>query len=319
MCDRRFQVSYLIKYATKVETHSDVRLRGKEEMDKVDVLADGVKNIHLATEKHVEKQLDAKKVKGPKKLAREISYTEVLWNNLSFPYVMCNVEFISAPSLPLEARPGVLKQRIGRSCDHDPQSGRENFPAWRQFTPSQVLLISEYKSSSVRSDETSLFMVRPPELFAFDSLTLYLKCFKGCRRRGSITADLSSCPWIGGTGLHYKLRTSHLQDAIEFLERQSYDGNCHAGELLHAIFYPLQDGNEDLQELFLDNTSTDKVIIVNSLVKPSSQIQFVYHLCLTLGRVKTDLDFMHERCMSNSELLFKSFVIHKFSFCFQFY
>ena len=295
MCDRRFQVSYLIKYATKVETHSDVRIQGKPDIDKVKVLADGIKNIHLATDKYAEKQLEAKKSNSLKKLAREISYPEVLWNNLSFPYVMCNVDFVHAPSLPPESRPGLLKLRVFANADGGPQDGRENFEQWRQFTPSQLLLASEYKGSSVMPDLTSLFMVRPPELLIFDSLTVFLKCFKGCKDRGSITEELSSCSWIGGTGLNYKVRESHLEDAITFLETRSAEGDVHADDLLNSIFYPIRDGDDSCITLFLDKTCPNKVVVVNSLVRPSSHIQFLYHLCVTLGRVRTDLDFMHKR------------------------
>ena len=288
--------SYLCKYATKAETHSRVHLQGKN-VDSVTVTSEGIENIHLSTDKFVDRLQQKKKgTLAYKSQVKEISYGEVLMNTHRIPYVHTNVQFVHASTLLPECRSGYLKNSPS-NIEVFPQEGREDFPIWRQFSQTQVLLCQEIASSPLVPDATTCFSIRPPELMIFNNLIIFLKCFAhGKKSKESLDFNLENCPWIDGIGRRYWIRISQLKNAINFLEKRNAEGQDHRPkELLDNIFYPCLHGDETKIEMFVDLTAEKEVVVVSSLVKPSAQAQLLYHLCMTMGRVDTDLDFMMKR------------------------
>ena len=106
MCDRTFQVSYLVKY-----------ISGKEEHQLCDIASTReVTEVKATTEEHAhEKITGCRKIMEQKEkqhphMAREICLAEVMWFNLGLSYTFCNAHFVHLATLPLENRVGVLNR-----------------------------------------------------------------------------------------------------------------------------------------------------------------------------------------------------------------
>ena len=105
MCDRKFQVSYFVKYVLGKEEHQLVDVAGtKEETE-----------IRVTTEDHAHEKISGcknvlmKKLEASKShLGREVSLSEVVWFVLGFPYTYSTADFVHAQTLPLENRVGIL-------------------------------------------------------------------------------------------------------------------------------------------------------------------------------------------------------------------
>jgi hypothetical protein len=195
MCDRHFQVSYLVKY-----------ISGKEEHQLVDVAGSkNITDVEVTTAEHAHEKISgcAKIVKAKEKLKhhlrREISPPEIVWFLLGFPYTHCTADFVHVPTLPLDSRAAVTTSgsRFGRAV-HIRKKAK--LPQWRQFTIAQEAHIEEYTKSCVSIDRTSAFNLRPPELLIFDSLELYNECFvpKPVKPLPKLSADITNDIWMDG-------------------------------------------------------------------------------------------------------------------------
>jgi hypothetical protein len=110
VCDRRFQVAYLVKYATKSESHAFVKAKGQKDINSVAMESDRVQNLGFATDARAEKKKQEKDQKKNKvAIVREVAYTEVLWQVFQYDYVRTNVEFVHVSTQPPESRSQTLK------------------------------------------------------------------------------------------------------------------------------------------------------------------------------------------------------------------
>ena len=176
MCDRKFQVSYLIKYAC-----------GKEEHQLVDVT--GTKNqseIRLTTEEHGHEKITScrrnleKNINSSKScMGREVSLAEVVWFVLGLRYTYCTADFVHTHTLPLENRIGILAYSKTSEFVRDSETDvltavhlrvAANLPSWHCFTNAQIKHIEDLCNSPYIMDFTSGFNIRPPELLFFDDL-----------------------------------------------------------------------------------------------------------------------------------------------------
>jgi len=105
MCDRHFQVAYLVKYVS-----------GKEERNLVDVVGSKViDEVRVTTEDHAhEKITSCRRIVEEKEnikehSAREVRLAEVVWFVMGFPYTYCTANFVHVPTLPLGFRGAVRK------------------------------------------------------------------------------------------------------------------------------------------------------------------------------------------------------------------
>jgi len=105
LCDRHFQVSYLVKYVSGKEEHQLVDVAGSKT----------VVEVKVTTEDHAHekitgcKQIVDKKASTHHHLAREISLAEVVWFNLGFRYTYCTADFVHIQTLPLAFRDAIRK------------------------------------------------------------------------------------------------------------------------------------------------------------------------------------------------------------------
>jgi hypothetical protein len=111
MCDRKFQVSYLVKY-----------ISGKEEHQLVDVNpSKNINEVKATTQSHAHEKIsgcrklveDKENKRG--QLGREICLAEVMWFNLNLPYTYCNSDFVHVSTLPLENRVGLIDNKWRQS------------------------------------------------------------------------------------------------------------------------------------------------------------------------------------------------------------
>ena len=118
ICDERFQVSYLVKYAAGKEQHDEVPLEPS---------TDNVKNVtQLTVPRHNEK-ISGESIRNAEKkrepaLCREIGLSEASWFLLKLPYVGSTVEFVHASTKPPESRVTMRvnrKQRGSKSIIND--------------------------------------------------------------------------------------------------------------------------------------------------------------------------------------------------------
>jgi hypothetical protein len=311
MCDRRFQVSYLIKYATKSESHAFAQAKGQKNLGHLSMEREPVRNLSFKTDARAEMKQKSKR-KSKEALAREVAYSEILWQVHQFDYVRTNVEFIHVSTQSPESRSQMLKFAHRQSTDSTAiqvphfieRSGLD-----AQFTEEQRMFIHEYKTSKYVIDKTSRFNVRPPELNVFDNLLLFYKLFVLTKKRfpsgSKLSIDLTSRVWVDGLGGVWKLRKTMINLAIHFLEEKAQAGFRMASRLLTDIFLPLRlemqtETEISLQIHFIENNAFEHIIVVPSMVQPYSATKFFYHLCLSMGHMITEMDFMTQTSILQS-------------------
>ena len=308
MCDRKFQVSYLVKYIGGHEEHRLVDVSGSKHISEVDV----------RTEDHAHEKISSCATKQAKKeaakphLGREVSLAEVIWFVLGFRYTFCTSDFVHISTLPLENRSAVLQSTWHRKAAQ-PQTAEDlkavvdrrnqGLPAWRLFTDSQVAHVEDYLKSPYYIDITSSFNIRPPELRFFDNLSLYAECFVTVGKQPCLfTNDLRLQPWYDALSRRIKLRASSITKATAYVMEKFNAGDPFAMRMLNAVFIPATTADPETLAMFIDLHAVTDFVAVTSFVKPWDKTKFLYHLCLTLGHYDTEIDLF---CNANIRLVFE--------------
>jgi hypothetical protein len=285
-----------------------VKAKGQKDIEALAVEKEPVRNLGFTTDARAEKKKQAKE--KTKAVAREVAFSEVLWQVNQFDYVRTNVEFVHVSSQAPESRSQSLKFNPRQSRD----SSRVEVPQFLerpgielQFSLEQKLFIHEYTNSKFIIDKTSRFNVRPPELCVFDNLLVFYKFFtlgsKKFAPTSKLNLKLERRPWIDGLGGIWKVRRTMLSLAASYLEQKN---DCAlALELLETIFRPLLQEPEQgtystLQSLFVEDNCMEHVIVVPSMVRPLAAVKFFYHLCMTMGHMTTEMDFMNQTTILSS-------------------
>ena len=221
VCDRKFQVSYLAKYAAGIEERHPVNITAAP--DKVLVQAHDLINskisgqrIHPLTSRSTH-------------LARELALTEMIWYSLHFPYVISSTNYVHASTRPPEYRSAFVKYRRHHpQPQQDEQDGGGGLPQtaanrlalllWRQFTASQVTAISSYECGHYYLDTTSTFWIRPPELVLFSSLETHLRWFTWKKdSKAKLHPILNSSHLIDGAGSCVRILAAHVSNAATYI------------------------------------------------------------------------------------------------------
>jgi predicted GIY-YIG superfamily endonuclease len=326
MCDRKFQVGYLVKH-----------MSGKEERELVDM--DGTKDIVeprvSTTEEYAREKMTAcrnilpEKDKRKPQLGREISLNEVVWFNLGFRYTYCTADFVHVPTLPLENRAAVLKvsylsrRETGNITVEEtaPVAGRisAKLPGWRRFTAKQLLHIEDYIKSPYWCDATSLFNIRPPELLFIDSLCVYCECFVTKIQKGKggclFSEDVSSQKWFDGLSHRVYLRSCSIDKAVEFVRRKALKGDETARTMYRSVFLPISRRDAKSWQNFVELSASRETVSVTSIVKPWDRTKFLAHLCMLMGTYHTEFGLFStgsmKASMMNCGILNKSETVSK--------
>ena len=287
------KVSYLVKYVSGKEEHQRVRVVPSKLITEV--------NVETADHAH-EKITGAKRIADNKEArnptqGREVALTEVLWFILGCHYTYTNAQFVHVSTKPLENRIGLLKNRTAIEADSSDDLGpvlcrrRAGLDEWRQFTDSQQALIDDYCRSPYWVDSTSSFNIRPPELLFFNDLQTYCECFVSVgKEKCSYDVDVAMQKWFDGLSRRIMLRSSSIDKAVQFVVERSSQGCNEADVMLQSVFRPIRREDEGFWNRYVKATPADQTVSVISFVKPWERAQFVYHLCLSLGRYDTEMD-----------------------------
>ena len=298
MCDRKFQVSYLIKYVTGKEEHQLVDVTGTKDKSE----------IRLTTDAHAHEKITScrrateKKINSSKScMGREVSLAEVVWFVLGMRYTHCTADFVHTHTLPLENRVGILANGKPSKFVRDSETGVlntvhlrivANLPSWRCFTDAQIKHIEDFCNSPYIMDLTSGFNIRPPELLFFDDLQLYWECFVVVKSdKFVVMTDLASQRWYDGVSRLVQLRSCSIDKALGFVKRKAHQGNVAALQMLRCIFGPIAAGGDlSLRARFVKEVGTREVVSVVSFAKPWDRTKFLAHLCMSLGKYETETD-----------------------------
>ena len=305
-CDRKFQVSYLAKYAAGIEKQ-DVTF-------KPDPFRENA--VQVQVEPYMHTKITGQAIKASQKnrqnLAREIALTEMIWFCAGFPYVTCLTDSTNVSTMPPEYRTAVLKNKrrvipVDGAGGHPlPVVARRDLADWRQFSPTQELAIQEYSDSSYCLDVMTAFSLRPPELLMFDNVELYAKwfCFATIgRRRYELDEDLSLSPWLDGASRQVRLRYSHVKCAAEYIYNLQFSDNSEvafqAQLLYHSIIEQILSEHESMidssllspmYQRFVDSTKTRRNVVIFTQVTPTQFSRFLVHLMLSFGHFNTEID-----------------------------
>jgi hypothetical protein len=297
MCDRKFQVSYLIKYVSGKEEHQLVDVSGTRVESEIKVITEDHAHEKIT---HCKNLLDNKLKVSKSHLGREVSLCEIVWFNLGFCYTYCTADFVHASMLPLENRVGVHRAHKHSQFLYDatndiilPVQERvlSGLPAWRQFTDAQVMHVEDYIKSPYLLDAASSFNIRPPELRCFDDFQVYCECFAIVRTQKTVcSTDVGAQPWFDGVSRLVKLRAGSVNKALGFVSAKAASGHPAAMEMLQHVFTPISQGSPSFLHTFVQAGPLREIISVVSFVKPWDRTNFLVHLCKSLGCYECESD-----------------------------
>jgi hypothetical protein len=159
------------------------------------------------------------------------------------------------------------------------------------------MLMSEMVNSPYLVDNTSLFSVRPPELFQIARLEDYLKWFSFSSAKViTVSDEVSECPWIDGSGKRVRVRKRYLAEVRRFFRSLANRVLINPGTLeMYGLFETLdhevlQGRDSAFVNRFVDMSADRDVVVVFTCIEPTSMSKFLVHLLLTLGTFSTELD-----------------------------
>jgi hypothetical protein len=312
LCDFRFQMGYLFKYAVGKEHRRETELSVKPGSTAENIVNTGV--VNQFNSKSGGQSIFLKNT-TPDQWQREIGDAETAFVLLNCCYISSTMRAIHVPTYTPENRAVLMKykRKVRRNDygDIDPPSVKllRNLTDIRQkFTTNQLLTIEDWYISSTALDRVQEFSIRPPILRSFDMLEIYSKCFiaSGVASKSNFENPISS-PLIDGANRSVKIRICHLKLAINYLQAienskfQQID-SFHPKWLLQNIFYPLEREFDQKRKTlkpyskwfkrFVNIQETTPIAIVFPKIRVEDIRNFLYHLLLINSRFVTELDLV---------------------------
>ena len=314
ICDGNAAARYVAKYAAGVESRGYVKVTAGSSPESVKVQTTGIINEKIAGVKASFDRTNREARKQTAITGRLVSVTESLWYILDFPYVCSNVNFIHIPSTPKEYRSAIVIEKTqNRSSGfgtnflegHRVRSSELKLPAFRQFTPNQLILIEDVQSSHLSADKVTVFGLRPPELLFVEQIKLYFCWFVRTKltRKLSVSVhsaylkkNFSGSFWIDALGYRVRLRSTAIEEFVQFCSltghRQRYQDVIRRFRtyILPLVRLPVP------SPVFVANVqkeSKQNPVIVFTNTLPSNPNKFLIHFILTFGKFQTELDLFH--------------------------
>ena len=302
--DRRFQVAYVCKYAAGVQEHKEATVSRTTD--------GGTVTVDVQNRETIKKTgpAGASSLKPSTSLAREIGQAEMTWYALGLPFIVTDTIYTDVSTLAPEYRSAVVRHRQsvavvdGGGEDPIPVQRRRQLPAWRQFTPSQVVFMHQYIDNIYHLDTTWRYSLQPPELMLFDTLQMYCKWFVRGRKCRTYEAaiTLADCLWIDGTGHRLFLRQRYIADAADYIWQLSFaDTDVSKPAMELVVFGPLeraadQNAHRPLYLRFVDTAATQRNIVSLSTsfsAKATSRRKYTSTHAGTCARPSSKLAFCH--------------------------
>ena len=316
-CDRRFLLSYLLKYSAGSDEKVKVHIKADPEMKQANVEVGEHEHTKITGQQLLRKD-DSK---DQRQLVRQIAVTEMVFLNTSLSYINTNISFVHFSTNAPENRCAVLRTAKSKRQDADTapgefaviqkRSGLSNH--LRHFTSNQKVLIEDFETGLHCLDQTSAFSLRPPELLCISHLKEYTKFCSSTPIRpvpSPSDSSIAAVSLVDGARRMIRFRVRHVIEAKAYLERKLQTGNfCHpddeerARNLLNEILLPvcaiLETSAEGGLELlrrdplgkkFVDFNNLNEVLAVYTSASPKYLHPFMIHLLLLFGDFHTELD-----------------------------
>lgn len=310
-CDRKFLMSYLLKYNAGKDEKAQVKFFARPNSDILQKEDKGFGNIKINSQRY----LTEKENKTFQPLAREVGLPEISFVLSELEYVHSSANFIHVPTFPPEHRMAVRKKpkslkRISSDGNNYIAIQRIGLPPWRRFSANQMRMIIDHDEGVHYPDKTTSFSLRPPELRVITALGQYSKWFstkKAGKLQDAIHADIEQAGFVDGALRQTRVRAIHIPEVVEYLTRTENDIKTSASAkevcttLLEKIFNPLmnmyhswdmrgQFPKNDISRRFVDESDKRPAVPVYSSVSPKNATKFLIHILLSMGRYETELD-----------------------------
>ena len=248
VCTSHGTSRYVVKYVIKIDENNYVAFSSKQgqpglRAEKVHLHNTKITSSRINERKRLARGSDFTKPRG-----RAIAVTEMMQIILGKPQVVCNVEFVRVPTLPLGERAGLERQTPQDKFDEIVERGlnvenKDSFDFmvpmvryrdtvlrlanYRCHTPSQEMMLRDQMLSKVTLDRVFIFGVRPPELLSFDKMEWYFRLFE--RSRSPVITEnvgpehfvkkkLMDSALIDGLGHRIRIRPNAIDTIRELLD-----------------------------------------------------------------------------------------------------
>ena len=337
LTDTYFSCRYLAKYIQGVDENCRVDIKAGKEKNELIVEQQQVANTKIATGNIMENKRKQIKRHNPNFSGRALGLSEAVGLLLQEPQVFTNASFVSIPTVPLEQRPA--HEKVGRThwCtdireEAEQQTkqnqipigrGKENFigrhvrrslnfPAHRQFTDMEEIIIRDALGCPLSLDGITLFACRPPELRFVNQPSTYFICFTRCKHRNPnritgkstteelLNVNLFDCGWVDGLDCQVLVKPKAIPFLLQNLECSGETRDLF--QCLNYIVYGVvANGNcymdmaskdlDNLQRRFVDvhyGYDTMLPLPLYSVVRPTQGSRFLIFLLLSMGKFNNE-------------------------------
>ena len=328
--------AYLTSYIVEVDKVAQIHLRPpiKYDPNKFRAEHEQLHNTKIASVKHYNnKKSEAKKKPVP--TGRPVTQMEALTVIQGDPLVTSNRDFIRVPTVAREYRSGVWfnYKKNGEKRPEDLQIIRavvgqtvrtnKNFPVNRTFSNMQLEVIRDEMEAPLRSDQITIFSMRPPELLFVDNVLEYTRWFvrlqQGCPLfnltksiaylEANLFVVLKKCLWIDGFQCQIVLRPAAVDHLIQFTIHRMQDmlsdrkppsgmngllqiiKNCVTGNYRQTRTN--QSYWDGIKQSFVQKTETRHLPVVWwTPIFPKRRTAFLVQMLLCEGRFETEYELM---------------------------
>lgn len=117
-------------------------------------------------------------------------------------------------------------------------------------------------------------------------------------RRYEVSQDFRASPWMDGDRQQIRIRERYLPDVAQYYARMPRDVRSDTSEQVRRVIqalmtiYMARRPKTEFYKRFVDIDATKEVCVVFTNPKSTHIVNFIHHLCLTMGTYVTELDFL---------------------------
>ena len=305
LCDEKFCVSYVCKYAAGTDEKRDVTIHNPiGNPEELFIKEEDLYNIKISgatiNENRHRKNYDPNGL-----TAQEVCTSEMMWFLLGLPRVSSSCQYVYVKLAPPESRGALKNSKLSEVTSpivNEDRSivtvtSRSHLPEWRRFTQFQEGHIREMLNSAYEVDNIASFNVRPPELACVSSVEDYLRwfCINPVERIDTMDEELMLKPFIDGLGRVIKVRIFYLKAVIEFLQgvcdtaERTPVGVSQVHDLFRLIMIDVEvNNNSEIVRRFVDERGTSPVVVFYYHVAPTNSGEFLYYFILKFGKISCE-------------------------------
>jgi predicted GIY-YIG superfamily endonuclease len=332
---------YLTKYVTEIDEVAIVLFKGPEtnEPNTFRAKYQSLNNTKINSVKYANEKTN-KKGSGEKKVTgRPLTQMECLTIINGTPLVTSTIEFIHIPTCAREYRSALDVKYLKLGTRPADMLSRDAIPCQtvrtelklsdsRLFMASQLQVIRDERPSSLTTDKTTYFSMRPPELRFIRHQALFYKWFdrrsvtplfdteisyKYCQK--SLSAKIENSEWLDGFCFKIVLRCSAIEPCLEYAKNAPVEDfgrsedkrelikllkrlfGLYCAVQVHIIPFRTtrrmeEDWNELSKRFLCEEKKTTLPVVWITPIAPRHGTRFLIHLLLTMGSFCTEYDLM---------------------------